>query len=68
MPYDVRITRGCVVSCPTNKEGVVTHTKLEGRPVARMYYGVGFDGGEWQSKDPTFLSASINEYLVKMAR
>ncbi len=68
---------GKVAKCKHGKIGVVTSITYyeDGHQVLgwmsektkdrldKIYHGVALDGSKWQSKDPTILANSVNEYI-----
>lgn len=49
--------RGCVARCQHGKLGVIF------RESNGVYYGIGFDGKNWQSKHPAIEATTLQAYI-----
>lgn len=66
MKTSKKVKIGSVCRCRLGRIGMVTSKNRADKNSNEMeYYGYGFDGKPWQSKEPEFLAENVNEYLVK---
>lgn len=59
---------GCVAICHKKRVGVITHSRRQKTSGVIVWYGIGFDGKPWQSKDPAWMADNVREVLDNLRK